>query len=188
MYLIHNLFETKFSLIKSDIIYYFNPYDLWSVLLEVSVFCLPCSWKSLLNRCTINWVVWNYILFNSLLRAFECIKSVSIFRIQYFSLIFNNFLRANLSRFVWLSCSITKKFKLCISVSKRFDAGVLLGLTFFVYLISLILNSVIRFLVSDILNILIYSTNICDHNCNYSNHLKKALWYRTKNFNNCMKC
>ena len=42
MYLIPNLFETKFSLIKFDIINNFDPYDLWRVLLEVSVFCLPC--------------------------------------------------------------------------------------------------------------------------------------------------
>ena len=45
MYLFYNLFETKFSLVTSDIIDYFDPYvlALWSVLLEVSVFCLPCS-------------------------------------------------------------------------------------------------------------------------------------------------
>ena len=46
-------------LLKSDVVYDFEPYvlPLWSVLVEVSVFGIPSSQKSLLSRCTKNWVV-----------------------------------------------------------------------------------------------------------------------------------
>ena len=122
MCLIYNLFETKLILLKSDVIYYFESYALalWSVLVGVSVFHLPSSYKSLFSRCAKDWVVWNYILFNSLLRPFGC--GISSFRVQQFSLIFNLFQRVNLSRFALLSCSISMNFacilKLSPSVSK----------------------------------------------------------------------
>ena len=62
-----------------------------------------------------------------------------------------NFWRVNLFRFVWLSCSISINsaciLKLCPSMSKWFDTHILPFLmTFFLWLLSLILNSVSDFL------------------------------------------
>ena len=131
---------------KSDI-YYFETYvvALWNVLVGASVFRISSSYKSLFCRCTKTCVVWNSILLNSLLRPFGC--SVSRPRIQKYSLMSNRFWIVNLSRFVWLSCSISINFeyilKLCLSMSKWFHDGILsVMVTSFLWWLSLILKLV----------------------------------------------
>ena len=89
----------------------------------------------------------NYILFISVLRL-GC--SVSSFRIKKFSLIFNRFSRINVSIFVWCSSSISINFacvlKLYPSMSDWLDAALLSFLViFFLWLLSLLLNSVSDF-------------------------------------------
>ena len=91
-----------------------------------------------------SWVVWNYVLFSSLVKPIGC--SDSTLRIKKFSQIFSLFGRVNLSRFVWLSWSISVNFsyllKLFPWMSKWFDADLLsFMLRSFLLLLSLISNS-----------------------------------------------
>ena len=89
-----NLLEIKLKLLKSDVIYYFEPYvvALWSVFLLVFLYS-------------------GYPLVESLS------KSVSSFRIHTFSLIFNGFRRVNLSSQICLIKLFYKyKFRIYLNV------------------------------------------------------------------------
>ena len=103
-------------------------------------FCVPCSlfsMKSLLIKCTIFtiFIIWSYILFNSLFRRFGCSVSST----------FSHLWRIDLLKFVLLSCSVITSFAWCLkvwpSMQQWFDAGMLsLMGTFFLWLLSLMLN------------------------------------------------
>ena len=118
--------------------------SVWNPWCTCWYFCIPYVYPLV----TKHWVVWNYFLLNSLLIPFGC--KFFNFKIQKYSLIFNSFWRVDLSGFVWFSYSVSINFvfilKLHPPVSKWFDAGIRSFLvTFFLWLLSLILNSVSDF-------------------------------------------